>query len=228
MRAVLAGRERRAARFVAEQGVGRRGFVDDDGWEGGTAEMGVGVVDDWEGVMEGEVVVVDEAAGRGTGVVVSVGGVVVGLVVAEAVVMVVVVVLVVLVEEKEAEREVGGDCAGEVVVVVVEGLGGPESGSASASVSASGSASRAALRPSSKEKYRGCSGVSRGLRSGRCRGWCWWGCLVVPLAWLLPPLAGASSCPTLRTSISRDLSLPRSSVRHSATVSFPIPCQPLM
>ncbi len=191
--------------------------------------MGVGVVDDWEGVMEGEVVVVDEAAGRGDG-----GG-----------------------GERwgggcgfggggsrcdggcgGACRAGGGErggaggrrglCGREVVVVVVEGLGGPESGSASASRLSLGLSLECSPKTVVKGKVRGCSGVSRGLRSGRCRGWCWWGCLVVPLVWLLPPLAGASSCPTLRTSISRDLSLPRSSVRHSATVSFPIPCQPLM
>jgi hypothetical protein len=36
------------------------------------------------------------------------------------------------------------------------------------------------------------------------------------------------SRPTLRTSMSSDLSLPRRSVRHSAIVSFPTPGQPLI
>jgi hypothetical protein len=108
-------------------------------------------------------------------------------------------------EEKEAERE-GGD---EQEEVEKEGDGRGLRSWTSASKSG--------------EKYRGCSGVKRGCCSCRRR------CLCLELR--APPqqlLLLAVSRPTLRTSTSRALSLPRRSVRYSATVSFPTPFQPLM
>lgn len=109
-------------------------------------------------------------------------------------------------EEKEAERE-GGD---EQEEVEKEGDGRGLRSWTSASKSG--------------EKYRGCSGVKRGCCSCRRR------CLCLELR--APPqqllLLLVVSRPTLRTSTSRALSLPRRSVRYSATVSFPTPFQPLM
>jgi hypothetical protein len=108
-------------------------------------------------------------------------------------------------EEKEAERE-GGE---EQEEVEKEGDGRGLKSWTSASKSG--------------EKYRGCSGVKRWWCSCRRR------CLCLEVR---PPLQQllllAASRPTLRTSTSSALSLPRRSVRYSATVSFPTPFQPLM
>jgi hypothetical protein len=106
-------------------------------------------------------------------------------------------------EEKEAERE-GGE---EQEEVEKEGDGKGLRSWTSAS--------------NSGEKYRGCSGVKRGCCSCRRR------CLCLEVC-PLPQQLLAVSRPTLRTSTSSALSLPRRSVRYSATVSFPTPFQPLM